>query len=80
MPIDHLAESKKLIFVMNRLDEIVFYKPLTRQEIGGILATLNTAFDNLRNDLLTDTALDISSEISAMQTMLAQDGLAEYQS
>lgn len=51
-----------------------------RQEIGGILATLNTAFDNLRNDLLTDTALDISSEISAMQTMLAQDGLAEYQS
>ena len=51
-----------------------------RQEIGDILATLNTAFDNLRNDLLTDTALDISSEISAMQTMLAQDGLAEYQS
>lgn len=51
-----------------------------RQEIGGILATLNTAFDNLRNDLLTDTALDISSEISAMQTMLAQDGLVEYQS
>lgn len=51
-----------------------------RQEIGSILATLNTAFDNLRNDLLTDTALDISSEISAMQTMLAQDGLAEYQS
>lgn len=51
-----------------------------RQEIGGILTTLNTAFDNLRNDLLTDTALDISSEISAMQTMLAQDGLAEYQS
>ncbi|WP_394961325.1 hypothetical protein [Candidatus Allofournierella merdavium] len=51
-----------------------------RQEIGGILATLNTAFDNLRNDLLTDTALDISSEISAMQTMLAQDGLAEYKS
>ena len=50
-----------------------------RQEIGGILATLNTAFDNLRNDLLSDTALDISSEISAMQTMLAQDGLAEYQ-
>lgn len=49
-----------------------------RQEIGGILTTLNTAFDNLRNDLLSDTALDISSEISAMQAMLAQDGLAEY--
>ena len=32
-----------------------------RQEIGGILTTLNTAFDNLRNDLLTDTALDISA-------------------
>ncbi|HJA25597.1 MAG TPA: hypothetical protein H9795_06025 [Candidatus Fournierella merdigallinarum] len=51
-----------------------------REEIDGILTTLNTAFDNLRNDLLSDTALDISSEISAMQTMLAQDGLAEYSS
>lgn len=47
-----------------------------RQDIGGILGTLNTAFDNLQADLLSDTALDVSSEISAMQTMLAQDGLA----
>lgn len=47
-----------------------------RQDIGGILSTLNTAFDNLQGDLLSDTALDISSEISAMQTMLAQDGLS----
>lgn len=48
-----------------------------RRDIGGILTTLNTAFDNLLADLLNDTALDISTEISAMQTMLAQDGLAE---
>ena len=47
-----------------------------RQDIGGILSTLNTAFDNLQADLLSDTALDVSSEISAMQTMLAQDGLS----
>lgn len=47
-----------------------------RQDIGGILGTLNTAFDNLQADLLSDTALDVSSEISAMQTMLAQDGLS----
>ena len=46
-----------------------------RSDIGGILSTLNVAFDNLLADLLSDTALDISSEISAMQTMLAQDGL-----
>ena len=51
-----------------------------RQEIGGILQTLNLAFDNLHNDLLSDTALDISSEISAMQAMLAQDGLTSHDS
>ena len=43
-------------------------------------AETNQIVQDCTHDLLTDTALDISSEISAMQTMLAQDGLAEYQS
>ncbi|WP_270914731.1 hypothetical protein [Allofournierella sp. CML151] len=45
-------------------------------EITGILHTVNRAFENLRDDLLSDTALDVSTEISAMQAMLAQDGLS----
>lgn len=45
-------------------------------EITGILHTMNRAFENLRDDLLSDAALDVSTEISAMQAMLAQDGLS----
>lgn len=47
-----------------------------RTEITGILHTMNRAFESLRDDLLSDAALDVSTEISAMQTMLAQDGLS----
>ena len=47
-----------------------------RLEIAGILHTLNIAFENLRDELLSDAALDISTEISAMQSMLAQDGFS----
>ena len=45
-------------------------------EITGILHTMNRAFENLRDDLLSDAALDVSTEISAMHAMLAQDGLS----
>ncbi len=47
-----------------------------RSDVTGILHTLNTAFQNLHDTLLSDVALDISAEISAMQGMLAQDGLS----
>lgn len=48
-----------------------------RRDIAGILHTLNTAFSNLQETLLSDVALDVSSEIAALQGMLAQDGLAQ---
>ncbi len=47
-----------------------------RLEIAGVLNTVNRAFENLRDNLLSDAALDISTEISAMETMLAQDGFS----
>lgn len=47
-----------------------------RLEITGMLHTMNTAFVNLQDELLSNTALDISAEISVMQSMLAKDGLA----
>ncbi len=50
-----------------------------RRDIGGILYTLNTAFANLYNALLSDMAMDVSSEIAALQGMLAQDGLSQVQ-
>ena len=47
-----------------------------RRDIAGILHTLNQAYENLYDKLLSDVALDVSSEIAALQGMLANDGLA----
>ena len=46
-----------------------------RRDIAGILHTLNQAYENLYNNLLSDVAMDISSEIAVLQGMLANDGL-----
>lgn len=48
-----------------------------RRDIGRFLHTLNTAFDNLHDSLLSSVSLDVSSEIAALQGMLAQDGLSQ---
>ena len=46
-------------------------------DICGILSTINTAFQSLQNNLLKDTAMDVSAEISALETVLAQEGLTQ---
>lgn len=49
----------------------------SKQEIERTIDTLNTAFEKLLDDLFQDTAWDLSSDISVLQTMLAQEGLTE---
>lgn len=49
----------------------------TKQEIEDSLDTVNTAFENLLDSFFQDTAWDISSDISVLHTMMAQDGLME---
>lgn len=46
-----------------------------RRDIAGILHTLNQAYSALYDTLLSDIAMDVSSEIAALQGMLANDGL-----
>lgn len=48
-----------------------------KREIEATLDTLNTAFEKLLDDLFQDTAWDVSSDISVLNTILAQDGLTE---
>lgn len=48
-----------------------------RQDIAGFLHTLNIAFDNLHDSLLSAASMDVSAEIAALQGMLAQDGLSK---
>lgn len=49
----------------------------SKREIEGTLDTLNLAFEKLLDSLFADTALDVSSDISVLHTMLAQEGLTD---
>lgn len=49
----------------------------TKKEIDTAMDTINLAFENLLDSLFQDMAWDISSDISVMKTMMAQDGLTE---
>jgi len=49
----------------------------TKQEIDEAMDVINDAFENLLNSMFENMAWDISSDISVMKTMLAQDGLTE---
>lgn len=47
----------------------------SKEEIEKTLVTLNEAFAKLLDNLFQDTAWDVSSDISVLKTMLAQEGL-----
>lgn len=49
----------------------------SKREIEATLDTLTAAFEKLLDDLFEDTALDVSSDISVLNTLLAQEGLTE---
>ena len=49
----------------------------SKKEIEDTLDTLNQAFENLLDSVFRDTAMDVSSDISVLQTLLARDGLTE---
>ena len=47
----------------------------SKKEIEDTLDTLNEAFAKLLDSVFQDTAWDVSSDISVLHTMLAQEGL-----
>ena len=49
----------------------------SKREIEATLDTLNLAFEKLLDGLFKETAWDVSSDISVLHTMLAQEGLTE---
>ena len=49
----------------------------SKREIEDTLDTLNLAFEKLLDSVFQDTAMDVSSDISVLQTLLAQEGLVE---
>ncbi len=49
----------------------------SKREIEQTLDTLNLAFEKLLDELFSDTAMDVSSDISVLHTLLAQEGLTD---
>ncbi len=78
----YLPTTKKLLDAYCNLNE----QPVggqnidtMKKEIEETLDTLNSAFEKLLDDLFEEQAWDISSDISVLNTMLAQEGLTGNQ-
>ncbi len=61
--VDHLLKTKFRPEFLNRIDEIVYYKPLDREQIGSIVKLMLKSLNNRLSDrqlsvTLTDKALD----------------------
>ncbi len=76
----YLPTTSKLLDAYRELDK----QPIagenisnTKAEIEQTVDTLNIAFEKLLDSLFADRAWDISSDISVLNTMLAQEGLKE---
>lgn len=74
----YLPTTVKLLVAYEELD----HQPVqgeniinAKKEIEGTLDTLIEAFEKLLDGLFKDTAWDVSTDISVLQTMLAQEGL-----
>ena len=75
-----LPTTLKLLDAYRELD----YQPVVgenistaKKEIEDTLDTINTAFENLLDGLFEEAAMDISTDISVLHTMFAQEGLTE---
>ena len=49
----------------------------SKKEIEDTLDTLNMAFEKLLDAVFQDTALDVSTDITVLETLLAQEGLTQ---
>lgn len=74
----YLPTTQKLVDAYRELDqETIISENMakTKKEIEDTLDTINEAFENLLDSFFEERAMDISSDISVLQTMLAQEGL-----
>ncbi len=77
----YLPTTMKLLRAYEELDKLPANGEnisATKREIEDTLDTINQAFENLLDSFFQEKALDISSDISVLQTMLAQEGLTGH--
>ncbi len=76
----YLPTTLKLVSVYRDLDaELIQGANIlaTKKEIEDTLDTISHAFENLLDSFYEDTAMDVSTDISVLNTMLAQEGLTK---
>lgn len=76
----YLPTTLKLVNAYKDLEaEPIQGENITRAkaEIEGTLDTISAAFEKLLDGFYQDTAMDISTDISVMKTLFAQEGLTE---
>ncbi len=76
----YLPTTRKLVDAYRDMDrEPIVGESIakTKKEIEATLDTINQAFENLLNSFFEEKALDISADISVLNTMLAQEGLTK---
>ena len=69
----YMPTTLKLLRTYNEVDPQADSSAVAAEiqtDICGILYTINTAFQSLQDNLLKDTAMDVSAEISALETCL----------
>lgn len=49
----------------------------SKEQIESALESINKAFENMYNDFYTGTAIDVYSDVSVLNTMIAQQGLVD---
>lgn len=88
---DQLDEIRKFMeyYLPTTLKLVKAYENFSRQPIQGenivqakkeiedTIETINTAFEQLLDSLYEDVTMDVSTDISVLHTMLAQEGLTE---
>ena len=76
----YLPITLKLVTSYKELNEqLVQGENITtaKNEIEKSIDLINTAFENLLDDMFEDVVLDISSDISVLETLFKQEGLTE---
>lgn len=76
----YMPTTEKLVRAYQQMDgETVLGKNMTRakKEIAETLDTINEAYEKLYDSMHIDIVMDVSSDISVLKTMFAQEGLSK---
>ena len=76
----YLPTTLKLVYAYKEFDaQPIQGENITnsKKEIQKTLDTINYAFENLLDSLYEDVAMEVSTDITVLQTLLAQEGLTE---